>query len=150
MKKVTMLCMMAGAAIAFQACSENKADKAKGEQAEAATDAANEANDSLPTVSETDADFAVKAANGSMLEVELGKLAEQKAFSPKVKEFGARMVKDHGEAGDELKSIASAKGITLPAIMGEEQQKYYDELSKLSGKKFDKKYVSLRMVKIWS
>ena len=49
-----------------------------------------------------------------MLEVAMGNLAEQKARSEDVKSFGKRMVTDHSEANDELKSIASQKGVELP------------------------------------
>jgi putative membrane protein len=50
-----------------------------------------------------------------MLEVAMGNLAEQKARSEGVKSFGKRMVTDHSKANDELKSIASQKGVQLPA-----------------------------------
>lgn len=144
MKKVTMLCMLAASALAFQAC-ENKSntEKASEEQADASMDQAENMNDSLQTVDSKDSDFAMKAASGGMFEVEASKLAEQKGMNPKVKEFAAMMVKDHGKANEELMAIASAKGIVLPPQMGEDHQEKYNELSKLSGKEFDKKYVSL-------
>jgi putative membrane protein len=56
-----------------------------------------------------------KAAKGGTMEVTLGKLAEQNAQSEDVKSFGKRMVTDHGKANDELKSIASKKGVQLPS-----------------------------------
>ena len=55
-----------------------------------------------------------KAAKGGMMEVTMGKMAEQKAQSDDVKSFGKRMVTDHSKANDELKSIASKKGVELP------------------------------------
>src|SRR6187431_2352222 len=53
-----------------------------------------------------DKQFAMKAAQGGMAEVELGKLAQSKAQNEKVKAFGARMATDHANAGDKLKQIA--------------------------------------------
>lgn len=49
------------------------------------------------------------------MEVAMGQVAEQKAQSEDVKSFGKRMVTDHGKANDELKSIASKKGVQLPS-----------------------------------
>ena len=49
------------------------------------------------------------------MEVTMGQVAEQKAQSEDVKSFGKRMVTDHSKANDELKSIASKKGIQLPS-----------------------------------
>lgn len=56
-----------------------------------------------------------KAAKGGMMEVAMGQMAEQKGQSEDVKSFGKRMVTDHGKANDELKSIASKKGVQLPS-----------------------------------
>lgn len=144
MKKVSILLLMAASAWTFQACNERtKSEKQNAEQAEAATESAEAANDTLATVDQNDADFAVKASTGGLLEVALGKLAQQKSASSKVKEFGAMMEKDHSQANDKLKAIADAKSIVLPGQLDESGQKHYDELNKLSGKEFDKKYINL-------
>lgn len=93
------------------------------------------------TVSHDDARFAVEAANGGMAEVELGKLAQEKAGDQKVKDFGTMMVNDHSKANDQMKTLAAQKGITLPATIGENEQKLKGELSSKSGKDFDKAYI---------
>jgi predicted outer membrane protein len=67
------------------------------------------------TLSEKDKAFMRKAAKGGMMEVAMGRLAEQKAQSDDVKSFGKRMVTDHGKANDELKSIAQQKNVQLPS-----------------------------------
>ena len=46
-----------------------------------------------------------------MLEVELGKIAAEKAVNDKVKAFGRQMQEDHGKANDELKTVAANKGV---------------------------------------
>jgi putative membrane protein len=46
----------------------------------------------------TDRNFITKAAAGGRAEVELGQLAQGKASSDAVKQFGQRMVEDHGAA----------------------------------------------------
>ena len=80
---------------------------------------AGRAADTTPTgsgssLSEKDKTFMKKAAKGGMMEVTMGKMAEQNAQSDDVKSFGKRMVTDHSKANDELKSIASKKGFELP------------------------------------
>jgi putative membrane protein len=84
--------------------------------------------------------FATEAASGGVAEVKLGQLAQQKASSEKVKEFGQKMVTDHGKAGDELKDVAKQQGLKLPEHMSKEDQATYDRLSKLEGKQFDEAY----------
>jgi len=86
--------------------------------------------------------FATNAAQGGMAEVELGRLATQRAGDVSVREFGARMVADHGRANSELKSIAGQKGIQLPTELNSEQKSEMDKLSKMSRAEFDKEYMS--------
>lgn len=89
---------------------------------------------------EDDTEFAVAAADGGMLEVQLAQLALTKATSPKVKEFAQSMVDDHSKANEELKGLAQTKNITLPSALSEEKQKDYNDLAEKSGADFDKAY----------
>jgi putative membrane protein len=89
-----------------------------------------------------DKDFVMKAAQGGMAEVMLGQMASSKGTSPDVKNFGNRMVSDHGKANDELKQLAQNKGMALPADTDKEHKDAADKLSKASGKDFDKQYIS--------
>jgi putative membrane protein len=89
-----------------------------------------------------DTKFAVAAADGSMLEVALGKLAQTNAAAAQVKTFGQQMVDDHSKAGAELQKLAASKNITLPATLGEKHQKEYDDFTKKKGADFDKAYTS--------
>lgn len=85
--------------------------------------------------------FIHKAAEGGMAEVQLGQLAQQKASSQEVKDFGQRMVTDHSQANDKLKSIAANQGVTVPSSLDAKDQALYDRLSGLSGNAFDKAYM---------
>ena len=66
------------------------------------------------SLSAKDKTFMKKAAKGGMMEVAMGNLAAQNGQSDDVKSFGKRLVTDHSKANNELKSIASQKGVTLP------------------------------------
>ena len=92
-------------------------------------------------LAKSDAKFIENAAKGGLAEVEMGKLAQQQAADPAVKDFGARMVKDHSAANDKLKPIADAKSITLPSSLDRSHRKDYDKLAKKSGADFDKAYM---------
>ena len=89
-----------------------------------------------------DKTFVEKAAVGGMAEVQLGNLAQQKAANDQVKQFAARMVTDHTKANDELKQIASTKGVQLPSALDKKHQSDMDRLQKMSGADFDKAYMS--------
>lgn len=95
---------------------------------------------------EKDADFAVKAAAGGMMEVELGNLAMANGSSASVKQFGQGMVTDHSAANEELKAAAQTKNIALPTAPTDEQMKKIEDLRKKTGAEFDKDYIDF-MVK---
>jgi putative membrane protein len=88
-----------------------------------------------------DTEFMQEAASGGSMEVALGEYAAANADSSAVKEFGRRMVQDHGKAGKELKQIATIKGIALPAAMSEDHSEQAHELMQLRGAAFDKAYM---------
>jgi len=142
MKKISLVVMVALAACSFQACNGNKDSKETADSVNAAKDTSNAVAAGL-AVDEGDAKFAVNAANGGMAEVALGKLAQGKATDPKVKEFADMMVMDHSKANDELMALAKSKNITLPDSVSMDEKKAMEDLSKKSGKDFDKAYVDL-------
>ena len=92
-------------------------------------------------MSSGDSAFAMKAAQGGLAEVQLGKLAADKASNPDVKAFGQQMVDDHSKANDQLKSVAQQENMTLPTELNAKDQAMYDRMSKLSGAAFDRAYV---------
>ena len=98
--------------------------------------------DTTPMPSKVDdKKFLKDAAMGGMTEVELGKLAAQKASRDDVKQFGQKMVDDHTKANDQLKEIASKESIEVPGTLDSKHQSRIDKLSKLSGADFDKAYI---------
>jgi putative membrane protein len=93
------------------------------------------------TLSAADKKFATAAAQGGLAEVQLGELATKQGSSEQVKQFGQKMVDDHGKANDDLKSVASTKGITLPTEPNATQKATLARLSKLHGAAFDSAYI---------
>ena len=91
--------------------------------------------------SNPDTAFFKDAAEGGIAEVEVGTLAQQKADTQSVKEFGSMMVKDHSAANEKLKGIAASKNIPLPTSAGVAQMARKAKLEILSGKTFDRSYI---------
>jgi putative membrane protein len=99
------------------------------------------AADPQTKLSHHDAEFLKKAAAHGMAEVQLAQLAQRKAMREEVKEFADRMVADHGKANDEVKSLASANGVDLPAAPDRKHEKLLEKLDKLAGGDFDREYM---------
>ena len=95
-----------------------------------------------PTVCTKDCSFIQAAAQGGMTEVKLGELASRAGQRDDVKQFGQRMVKEHGGINDDLKALAAQKGVTLPDILDAEHQGMVDKMSALSGSDFDNAYIA--------
>ena len=89
-----------------------------------------------------DGAFMKTAGMDGMAEVEHGKLAAQNAASNEVKQFGQRMVDDHGKANDELKSLASQKNVTLATELDAKHKAMQAKLSKLNDAAFDSTYMA--------
>lgn len=66
-------------------------------------------------LSNTDRNFIMHAAHDGMAEVEMAKLAVQRASSDEVKQFAQRLIDDHSRANTELMQLATSKGVTMPS-----------------------------------
>jgi putative membrane protein len=88
-------------------------------------------------------DFIADQLEDGQAEVNLGKLAAERASNPRVKEFAQMMVRDHQMAGDELKQAATAANVQVapPAEPDGDHKEAQEELAKLTGSEFDRKYI---------
>lgn len=100
-------------------------------------------NNNNATVDKDAIKFAQEAAEGGMMEVQLGQIAQKNSSTQSIQDFGKMMVDDHSALNDKLKDLASKKNVSLPSALTDEQQKKVDKLSKETGKDFDKDYVSM-------
>lgn len=133
MKKITIWILFSANALTFTSCMCSKTDSKRMAMKENKTKfAKNMCGDTK---------FAVNTADGGMLEVKLGELAQSNASSASVKQFGGTMVSDHTKANAELKSLATEKKITLPEKLSDKSQKTYEWFSKKQGADFDKAYM---------
>jgi putative membrane protein len=93
-------------------------------------------------LSTADTDFILAAAQGGMTEVKLGELAAQKGMRDDVKGFGQMMVKDHTAINNDLKALATLKGVTLPDSLDAKHQGMVDKMGALTGSEFDDAYIA--------
>lgn len=135
MKTQISIFLFAAAALSFQACTNER-------RTDTTTDSVEQA-EGKDTLDSDISDFAMKAASGGMMEVELGNIAQQRALNPRVKAFGAMMVEDHSKANDELKALATTKNIALPDSLSDEHKRHVDEMKKMQGADFDKHYMEM-------
>jgi putative membrane protein len=77
-----------------------------------------------------------------LAEVQLGKIASQRASAPDVKTFGQMMVKDHSQGNRELAKIAADLKVQPPTELDEKHKDLADKLSRLQGAEFDREYMN--------
>lgn len=126
----------------FFACSSGDHDKDSVEMAKEENNIKDSSSANAGEFTE-DYNFAVEAASGSRMEVQLGQYAVQNAGSAAVKQFGQMIVTDHTKADSMLTDIARVKGIVIPSAPGDDHQKHIDELTKKKGAEFDKAYIDM-------
>ena len=76
--------------------------------------------------------FMNDAGPGGVAEVELGRLAVERAGSAEVKKFAQQMIEDHSKAGEKLEKLAQQKKVTLPPEILPQAKQTKEKLAKLS------------------
>lgn len=92
-------------------------------------------------MSRADRDFMRNMAYANISEITTGELAKSKTQNDQVKAFAQKMIDDHTKALDEIKQLAQAKGVTLPAEPDAKHKAATKALEKLSGPQFDAMYM---------
>ena len=127
------------------ACNNNKTTETT--DTNTATDSLNRsdtsqnANAGKISTDEASSAFLMDAADGGMTEVELGRLAQDKAKNQNVKNFAQMMIHDHSAANDQVKSLASQRNINIPDSISTAHKNKKEDLLKKEGAAFDKAYM---------
>jgi putative membrane protein len=93
-----------------------------------------------------DVRFVMAASAAGQTEVMASRLAVTQSQSGKIKSFANTMIRDHGKANDQLKTLAQKDGYTLSSMPTQAQEADIAKLRSLHGKDFDTAYASM-MVK---
>ena len=96
-----------------------------------------------PTRTGTQDDVFVQAVAADVLaEIELARLAAQRAARPEVREFAQTLAAEQSRAYDDLKALAAQKKITLPSEPRPEQKAQVAQLEGLESAAFDEAYLT--------
>ena len=77
--------------------------------------------------------FMTETASGSMMEIDIAKIAEEKAQSPEIKKLAGHMLKDHTKLNEELKELAAKKQITISSSMSDYHKEIMEKIAKKTG-----------------
>jgi putative membrane protein len=89
--------------------------------------------------------FMLKAAQGNTAEVLTGQLALRRSTNPQVRQLAQMLVREHGQANVELLQITRRKGLPLPSTVGAMHAATSDQLSRLSGARFDQMFMAAQV-----
>jgi len=92
-------------------------------------------------LAEPEARFLQAAAGSGMFEVAASELAQKRAGDGDVKAFAAKMLEQHRVMNAELKKLAEAKRVKLPAEPSEPDRGTLEQLSNRTGPDFDALYI---------
>ena len=106
----------------------------------------NDAKAEQGTVNQDVADFLVQAADARMMDSKEGALATKKGVTEEIKNYGVLMIKEQALLFDEIKRLALARHITLPAETSADKKDGFADLNSKEGKDFDNKFI--KMMKI--
>lgn len=91
-------------------------------------------------------DFLVDAIQGNLAEIQMGELAEKNGQSGQIINFGETLKTQHADANKKARAAANSLNVTAPTEPSAKQKSDYEELAKLKGPDFDKKFASLMVM----
>lgn len=88
-----------------------------------------------------DKSFLKQAAIDNRMQIEMGKLAAQKASNADVKQFGQKLADDQEKTAQELQQLAAKENVPMQNKLDAKHQAKIDKLAKLNGASFDKAFL---------
>ena len=91
-------------------------------------------------------DFVRSASEARVMDIAQGKIAEQRATTRALKDYGTLMVTDQTRMLEDLKKIAVEKGFAVTEDLGEKKSSGLEALKRKHGKDFDDKFVKMMTI----
>lgn len=150
MRRTILLAAAASAALSLGACQRKDAEPSSDpgttnvavNQAQDATSAAVGAASATTVGPMTTESFVTNAAISDMYEIQAGQIAQQKAQSSAVRDFGKMMVTDHTALSNTMKPLIRAAGVTAPPGLDERRKGLIDNLNAAAAADFDAIYLA--------
>lgn len=133
---------------------DTRKDKTSGDRTQSSNPAATSedtasrnrtADASEAMVAPADMKFMQEAAQSGMMEVQVAQVAQQKAQSEEVKSYAAKLAEDHEKANEELKTLAKAKNVDLPAELNPKHQEKISKLQNIADDRFDREFMKMQV-----
>lgn len=90
-----------------------------------------------PQGAEGDREFLRRALGVNELELQLGRLAAERANTSQLKAAAEKMVQNHTKLGQQLSELAQRAGVSGNAEMSSDERKTFDRVKSQSGSSFD-------------
>jgi putative membrane protein len=134
---VLPLCLL----LAVAACNNQGGGTTTGDTT--STTSSTTSPDTSMGLTDKDQTFVKEVIGANMGEIKMAQLAGQKSSNKEVKDLAQMLEKDHNAVLSELKSYASQHNVEAPAEEPQDAKDKYNDLTKKSGKEFDKDWCDL-------
>jgi putative membrane protein len=84
-----------------------------------------------------DVEFLVDAMRTGLAEVQLGELAAQRSYDPRVRDFGSKLASDHAAQVAEIERMLQPLQVAVPTEPSTKAQAQHAALARLTGEQFD-------------
>lgn len=110
-------------------------------QSQTSNDQTKNAAGGMATLSVADRRFVQDAFQNGLAEIEGARLAISRTQDEKLRDTARQLIRDHEQANDKLRSLATTEGVSLPDKPKPEQVKQSEALKALPNDQFDAAYI---------
>lgn len=135
MKKMTLAAACLVGMLGFASCDSGSGDQQTTEATGTPTVAGVDS-----TLTDDKEELLAFAARNNMLQIELGKIAAEKASTDSLKQYGQQLVDWYTTKQQELQELAQQYNVTLPQQMEEDQLEHVEEVRNAKAEEFDVEY----------
>ena len=142
MKRMSIYAVALAATVSLAACGRDAGDERQTTTADRPADAGTGLGMGLGNDARDNQEFVQQALEKNLAEIELSKLAQERAANPQVRQFAQQMVEEHTKALNELRQVAQRENLQVNEQLRDEHREKQQRLQGLKGAEFDREYMS--------